>query len=121
MSSCIYTSAVKIVEMSEISGTIKGISSDLLGDDTSLHVQLLATGNKDSAQEVVASQSLAVTRGEDEMNYSLKFAKGEILENFQYAIQACMTVKGKLQMISPNILTSKLIQGIILTAIKCIK
>lgn len=100
MSSCIYTSAVKIVEMSEISGTIKGISRDLLSDDTSLHVQLLATGNKDNAQNVVASQSLAVSRGDGEMPYSLKFAKEGILDNYQYAIQACMTVKGKLQMIS---------------------
>jgi uncharacterized lipoprotein YbaY len=99
-SGCSLTSAIRGVDESELAGTASGLLQTPLPPEAKLHVLLRGKDPSSGEQRIIADQTIGINPESSSSPFSLKYETRAIREDHYYSLQACVTVNGKLLMVS---------------------
>ncbi len=100
MTSCADTSGIKVIDKTEILGRVTGLFSTPLPSEAKLHVLLHRLSPDATNGIIIAEQTLAVNRSSSSLAYQFSVPTDAIHPDKKYVVQACVTVAGKLRMLS---------------------
>lgn len=106
--SCANTSAINVLEKVKIKGVFSGLSSIKLPPEALVHLLITQTTSSITNDKVIAAKTIPIASLISNTSYSVEVPQKSILPGQNYTIQACVTIKDKVHMLSHKKLNSLL-------------
>ena len=100
LASCTNTSAINIIEKTKINGSLSAILTESLPPESKIHILVRNISSSHSSPKVIAEHTLSIAPSAANIPYSIEVPTKSIIPNQKYTIQACVTVEGKVRLLS---------------------
>jgi len=98
--SCTNTSAINAIEKSRLHGSILGFPLTELPQEPLIHVLIQHSSPSSPRKKIIAEKTISMTQFTSNTTYSIDVPTSYLTSAQTHFIQACVTVNGKLHMIS---------------------